>query len=82
MMKMMMMMMMMLTVIDGDDKDGDNNDDWRRRWWWRSKVAMENAFISLVLVIDRKDFEQAHTVGRPISLSATKTYCGFKYLEI
>ena len=46
---------------DGDDNDDDNGDnddnDWRRRlWWW-------NAWLSIVLIINREDFEQAYTVG-------------------
>ena len=51
----MMRMIMMLTTIDGDD--------WQRRYWWRSNVAMEHAFASFALVMDRKDFKQAYTVG-------------------
>ena len=78
MMMMTMMMMMMMTVIDGEDNDGNNGDC--RRWRRGSNIAMEHAFISLVLVIDiEKDFEQAYTVGhrktcvsRPILLSSTK----------
>ena len=61
-MMMIMIIIMMLTMIDGDGNEG-NNEDWRRRWWWSSNVAMEHAFISLILVIDRKDFEQAYPVG-------------------
>ena len=51
---------------------------------------MEHAFISLILVIDRKDFEQAYPVGhKKTSVIVVqyyshqqKFYCGFKCLEI
>ena len=52
--------MIMMMMIDNDDND-DNGWQWRL---WRWNVAMERgACISLILVIDRKDFEQAYTVG-------------------
>ena len=54
----------MVLIDHGNDDDNDNNDDdneWRG--WWKSNGVMGQAFISLVLVINRKDFEQAYTVS-------------------
>ena len=45
------------------DGDNDDDNDWRRRRLWKSNIAMEHAFISLLLIINKKDFEQAYTVG-------------------
>ena len=55
---MVMVMAMMMIMID-DDTDGNNDDEWRRRRRWKSNGALKHAFISLVLVIKREDFEQA-----------------------
>ena len=45
-----------------DDNGGNDDNDWQR-WLWRWNVAMENVRMSLVLIINRKDFELAYTVG-------------------
>ena len=54
----MVMVTAMMIMID-DDNDGNNDDEWRRQRWWKSNSAIEQAFISLVLVMNRINFEQA-----------------------
>ena len=80
MMMMMMMMMVVMIMTDDDDDNGDNDDnDWQRRLW---NVVMEHACMS-----NRKDFEQAYTVGHwktsvivvQYFSHQQKSHCGFEY---
>ena len=80
----MTMMMMMIMIDDDNDANDDNNDndnEWRRRRWWKSNGAMEQAFISLVLVINRKGFA-TNVIAVQNFFHQQKSYCGFTYLEI
>ena len=61
------------------DDDNDYDNDWQRRLS-RCNVAMEHGCMSLVLIINGKDVEQACTLlvikndcdSRPMFLSSTK----------
>ena len=56
-------------MIDDDNGDNDDDNDWQIQLW-KWNVAMEHACMSLVLIINRKHFEQAYTAC--IFLSSTK----------
>ena len=76
-------------IDDYDNADNDDDNDWQWRSW-RWNVVMEPACKSLVLIINRKDFGQAYTVGLYKTSVIVVQYfshqqkflCGFKYLKI
>ena len=57
----LIVMVIIMIVIYYNNDNGDDNDWWRQLWRWNG--TMEHACMALALIMNRKDFEQAYTVG-------------------